>query len=114
MTRPGSAPASPDGFKPPCPILTGLQEARSVPATGLRPEPKNFSTQPAGRGRTTSPPPQTMPDIQELCRRDKVHGELCPLWGIPFGTGRGGWSEAYLCGAASVPGSSAGQQEKKG
>lgn len=48
MTRPGSAPASPDGFKPPCSILTGLQEARSVPATGLRPEPKNFSTQPAG------------------------------------------------------------------
>ena len=107
------APAFPDRFKPPCSILTGLQEARSVPATGLRSEPKNFSSQPAGRGRTVSPPPQKMSDIQELCRRDKLHGELSPLWGIPFGRGRGGCTKAYLCGAASVLGSRAGQQEKK-
>lgn len=36
----------------------------------------NFSSQPADRGRTTSPPPQKMLDIGELCRRDRLHGEL--------------------------------------
>lgn len=112
LTLPGLAPESPVRFKAPCCIPTRLRGEghRRSPEPGCSLNPENFSSQPAGRSRTAYPPPQKMPDIRELCRRDKLHCELSPPGAF---LSEGGADGAKPTSAVLPPSPAPGQVSKR-
>lgn len=82
-------PEPPVWFRAPRSIPAGPREPRRVPGAGLRPVPGELLFPAGGLRQDRVPPPQKMPDIRELCKRDRLRCELSAPGHCFPGRGRG-------------------------